>query len=474
MLSNLCSTSMRGMYLGADSTSCDAAPCPVDLALDQLNVDLDHLVKLVEDGGLGGLDDAGLVGFLHGFEQLRNRLPLVDHAVIGDATRRNLPETLCQFSLARLLAVTLRISPGEASRRVGAAEAVGSRTSMLGQPLDPVRPVLAAAQRAGEINPEQVSIIERALVRVDRPGFDPAAVAAGERLLTEHAATFGPKQLRVLAERVVDHIDPDGSLPEERLNTDRRFFHLRQTKDGAYAGEFRLTADCGVKLQTLLGPLAKPRVNIEIGADGQPLEAPDPRHHGQRMHDAMEDVCDRLLRRDSPVPDSGGIPATVVITIDLNDLLAKTGYGVASDGTLIRTDTVLGLADQAELYFTFLNANGVPLELGRSRRIATRGQTIALIARDFGCSFPGCDASAEWSERHHIVPWVDGGKTDLDNLTLLCAYHHHNFLAKGWDCAINADGLPEWRPPWWIDKQRRPLVNCRICSTHAARQHRRQ
>jgi hypothetical protein len=60
----------------------------------------------------------------------------------------------------------------------------------------------------------------------------------------------------------------------------------------------------------------------------------------------------------------------------------------------------------------------------------------------------------------------------------LCAYHHHNFLAlslsKGWDCAINADGLPEWTPPWWIDKQRRPLINTRISGTLAARQHRRQ
>ena len=53
---------------------------------------------------------------------------------------------------------------------------------------------------------------------------------------------------------------------------------------------------------------------------------------------------------DDPVPDAGGTPATVIITIDIDDLLAKTGYGVASDGTLIRTDTVLRLADQADIY----------------------------------------------------------------------------------------------------------------------------
>jgi Domain of unknown function (DUF222)/HNH endonuclease len=340
--------------------------------------------------------------------------------------------------------------------------------------LEPVRPVLAAAQRDGEVTPEQVSIIERALSRVDRPGFNPADIAAGEELLARFAHQFGPKNLRRLAEQVVDHIDPDGSLPNEKLNADRRFFHLRQTKDGAYAGEFRLTGECGVKLQALLGPLAKPRVTTTVGPDGQPIEQPDPRHHGQRMHDALEDVCDRLLRADAAIPDAGGTPATVIITIDLDDLLAHTGYGVASDGTLISTDTVRQLADQADIYTAFLNTQGEVLRLGRTRRIASRSQTIALIARDFGCSFPGCDAPPEWAERHHIVPWVDGGTTDLDNLTLLCRFHHHNFLAKGWDCSINADGLPEWRPPWWIDQQRRPLINARISGAHAARTHRRQ
>ena len=95
----------------------------------------------------------------------------------------------------------------------------------------------------------------------------------------------------------------------------------------------------------------------------------------------------------------------------------------------------------------------MPLRLGRMRRIATLGQTAALIARDHGCSFPGCDTAPEWCERHHIRPWSEGGLTDLDNLTLLCPYHHHNFASRGWHCQINPDGLPEWRPPNWVDRR---------------------
>jgi hypothetical protein len=162
----------------------------------------------------------------------------------------------------------------------------------------------------------------------------------------------------------------------------------------------------------------------------------------------------------------------VIITIDLQDLLNKTGYAVASDGTLIRTEQALQLADQAELYFAAVNAKGIVLNLRRTRRVASLGQTMALIARDRGCSFPGCDAAPEWSERHHIRTWVEGGATDLDNLTLLCRYHHHNFASRGWTCRLNADGLPEWRPPRSVDPQQRPLINGRITGALAAHRYR--
>ncbi len=164
----------------------------------------------------------------------------------------------------------------------------------------------------------------------------------------------------------------------------------------------------------------------------------------------------------------------MIITIDIEDLLTGTGYGITSDGTLIRTDQVRTMADQAEAYYAFLDRNGVLLNLGRTRRIATRGQSAALIARDAGCSFPGCDRAPEWSERHHVIPWIDGGETNLNNLTLLCRYHHHNFATRGWTCRINPDGIPEWRPPRSVDRDQKPMINTRITAMHAARIHRRQ
>ncbi len=249
----------------------------VDQALDQCQVALDHLVKLVEDGVLDTLDDPGLVGVMQQFETWRNRLPLVDHHVIAAAQARNLPETLCQGSLVRMLIAGLRLSPGEAARRVRAAQACGPRRAVTGEALAPTRPILAAAQRAGQVNPEQVAIIERALATVDHRGFDPADLDRGEQVLVDHAAAFGPTQLRVLAGRVVDHIDPDGSVPDDQLNADRRHLHLRQTRDGAWCGEFRLTGPAGAKLSALLEPLARPRIDT-----GLPDDHPRQRRDGQR------------------------------------------------------------------------------------------------------------------------------------------------------------------------------------------------
>jgi hypothetical protein len=136
-------------------------------------------------------------------------------------------------------------------------------------------------------------------------------------------------------------------------------------------------------------------------------------------------------------------PATVIVTIGYDDLAERLGYGTTSDPAV-------------------LSHTGAVLELGRTRRIATHTQTLALIVRDRGCSFPVCGRAPEWCERHHITEWVDGGLTDLDNLTLLCRYHHHNFASRGWTCRINDDRLPEWRPPRWVDQDQKPLLNSRI------------
>jgi hypothetical protein len=160
----------------------------------------------------------------------------------------------------------------------------------------------------------------------------------------------------------------------------------------------------------------------------------------------------------------------VIVTVSLEDLLTKAGLAETSDGTQLTADQLLRIAEEAEIWPTIIDHNSVPLALGRTQRLASKGQTRALIARDGGCSFPGCTHPPEWCDRHHILDWIHGGPTDLDNLTLLCRYHHTHFLQKGWTCRLNAHRLPEWIPPWWIDRDQRPHINQRIRRLHAQHQ----
>jgi hypothetical protein len=231
----------------------------------------------------------------------------------------------------------------------------------------------------------------------------------------------------------------------------------------------KLTNTVGAQLNAILDPLATPRRTSSIeDEDGNLIQIPDERPSGQRLHDALEQACARLLKSDDQ-PSVGGVPASVVVTISLEELLTKA-LAETADGTQLSAEQLLRIADEAEIWPTIIDRHGVPLALGRTRRLASPGQTMALIARDARCSFPGCTYPAAWCDRHHVLDWILGGLTDLDNLTLLCRYHHTHFLQKGWTCRINADGLPEWIPPRWIDQDQRSHINTRIRRLNAQHQ----
>ena len=89
--------------------------------------------------------------------------------------------------MTQFLIRVLQLSPGDAATRIRAAAAVGPRTTMLGEKLEPVLPQLAALQRDGVVSAEKVAIVERAMHQLIRPDLDPEAVETAEQLLTDHA-----------------------------------------------------------------------------------------------------------------------------------------------------------------------------------------------------------------------------------------------------------------------------------------------
>lgn len=160
----------------------------------------------------------------------------------------------------------------------------------------------------------------------------------------------------------------------------------------------------------------------------------------QRRADAIE----QLICGDFPLSAAGGggehavqsttprAPATgvtkkpgttLLVIADFDTVTGQLHNGRLANGTPLPTDEIARLACEADLVPAFFDAKGRPLWLGRSQRLATPAQRIAVTARDQGCI--ACGAAPEWCQVHHIDWWRKGGPTDIDSMCLLCSEHHH-------------------------------------------------
>ncbi len=146
------------------------------------------------------------------------------------------------------------------------------------------------------------------------------------------------------------------------------------------------------------------------------------------------------------VASTDGIPTTdkakVVVLMDLDALVGDVrGTGTTLTGDVLSPGVVRRLACDAEIIPMVLGADSEPLDVGRGRRLFTRGQRLALIARDRGCTYPGCTVPPTWCDAHHVVPWHRGGLTCLDNGALLCQRHHTVVHERDLRATVTAAGV---------------------------------
>jgi hypothetical protein len=85
-----------------------------------------------------------------------------------------------------------------------------------------------------------------------------------------------------------------------------------------------------------------------------------------------------------------------------------------------------------------LSAEGRLLHLGRTTRTFTAAQRRAVLARDGGCR--GCGANPSKCDIHHVVPWEEGGCTDIENAVALCRRCHRMLHRHRWRNDITPDG----------------------------------
>ena len=137
-------------------------------------------------------------------------------------------------------------------------------------------------------------------------------------------------------------------------------------------------------------------------------------------NDGASDNDSASSQEETPGQDAGVRPqkTTLVVCADYDAITGKLQDAGLIDGTPIELDELRRLACDAEIIPMIFGADGHPMYVGRSQRTATRAQKIALFRRDQGCA--SCGLRPDACDAHHVVPWEQGGRTDIDNLVLLC------------------------------------------------------
>jgi hypothetical protein len=190
-----------------------------------------------------------------------------------------------------------------------------------------------------------------------------------------------------------------------------------------------------------------------------PADGPEPpRSREQRWHDITIDIFRRALA--DKLGDEPSAPGSVDVIVDVETAVALVQdpnrdqdpldevlqpYRDADLTVLLRKrchypdGVTAGHVVAAALMCTGVirrivvdPQTGAVLDVGRSQRRFTKRQIRALVVRDGGCVFPGCDRKPTWTEAHHLKFWEDDGPTDLDNGCLLCRRHHNLIHHRGW------------------------------------------
>lgn len=266
----------------------------------------------------------------------------------------------------------------------------------------------------------------------------PAAVNNNTGLL-DRAAEIPEDLFAEEAKRFANQESDDRG--EELLRRQRRKRRASLWKD-AHTGMGRLNADLDPVTFGLVRHSLEEHAKALRRADASGAEGSDPTRSGpQRLADALTERLTglhALTGRPLSAEDCSGaangtvgaehghrgVAPQLVIVADLglidgtdpNGRCEIPGTGPVPPSILER------LSPDAKLAGLIFGGDGRPLWLGRSRRRTSVGQYLAVAVRDRGCV--QCSAPMHQCEIHHVVPWEQGGGTDIDNLQALCSQHH--------------------------------------------------
>ncbi len=283
-------------------------------------------------------------------------------------------------------------------------------------------------------------------------------VAPLEHILVKAAETLEPGGMRTLTQVTRLRLDPDGVLDDDNRAHTRRWLECEQPYGGVFELRGQLDAEGGALVKKAIDALShgvtpgearsgsQRRADALVDLAATQLRCGDHRDvHGQRPHLTVTVSADTLrtntLGADTPQdammgPRVDAAPAELGGVGPIHPEMARR---IACDAvrTVVTVAPSAGGGAGAE---STARPALLPLSVGRATRTIPAHIRTALVLRDHGCRFPGCDRPPAWTDGHHIIHWADGGATELGNLVSLCRSHHRRVHEEGWRIHI-ADGV---------------------------------
>jgi hypothetical protein len=338
----------------------------------------------------------------------RNRVDAEIARRVSEFDRQRLFELDAARTMASWLRHRLGMSPADASSVVRVARAL--------------RVFGATARRffTGDLDQRRVDRLARA------QQAHPKVFKRDEALLVDQAGTLSARDFDI-ALRYWRQAADDNSDDAARIRWERRHVSLASTWDGYVVGSLRLDAADGAVVMAAIDAITDPALR----------DANDRRSPGQVRADALIDICRGSL--DGAKTEAGKTQRPqVLLEVDLETLEGRQGVRCELDrvGPITGEQARQILCDAGVSRIVTRGKSEI-LDVGRASRTVNAAQWKALVVRDRGCVAEGCDMPPRWCDAHHMVHWIDGGHSDLDNLILLCRRHHSmwhlgvNFVRAG-------------------------------------------
>ena len=246
--------------------------------------------------------------------------------------------------------------------------------------------------------------------------------ARDEAMLVGWALNLTHRDFKMVSATWRLHADPDGSTKSAQDRFESRKLHLSELLDGMG------------RLDGLLDPEGMKLVQEAIRVLSTRCDD-DQRTPEQRRADALVSMAKQVLANLEPTPGLKRNRPKVIATINVADLIAATLGGTLDTNTgpiTLSAEAIRRIACDAGIHRLITGPDGVIIDYGRQTRSVSDAQFDLLTIRDHGCRIIGCPIAPGGCDAHHSIHWANNGNTDLDDLVLLCWYHHHVLHEQHW------------------------------------------